>query len=51
MLNIVKYASAILAKYRLEIEPGCTSDFWKTKFLNDRERNKKICNIIYKKQQ
>lgn len=52
MLNFIKYASLLFAKYRLGIDCKIsTVDFYKEKFLSDQAKQQKICNIIYKKQQ
>lgn len=50
--NIIKYANQIKNKYVLDADcPSNYTDFVKAKFFHDINTIKKICNIIYKKQQ
>lgn len=49
---LISFADKLRYKYRFEIYcTFSTSDFYKAKFLSDRERKQEICNLIYKKQQ
>lgn len=53
MLNeLISFADKVRYKHRFEIYCNISiSDFYKTKFLADREKKQEICNLIYKKQQ
>lgn len=51
MLNtLIETASIIRNRYRFEIDGKIdAAEFFKAKFLNDLENNKKICSNLYKK--